>query len=109
MDSDKRPKMSMSNRAKQFAPFDALKGFREALKEKEKIKIEKKELSEDKIRKINDILKNIKEGMLITVVYYSDEEYIQLTGIVLKIEKQKRYLQIAETIIHFNDIYDIIN
>ena len=33
MDSDKRPKMTISNRAKQFAPFDALKGFREALKE----------------------------------------------------------------------------
>ena len=109
VDSDKRPKMTISNRAKQFAPFDALKGFREALKEKEKIKIDKKELSEDRAKEINDLLKNMKEGMLTTLVYYLDGEYIQLTGIVLKIEKQKRYLQIAERIIHFDVIYDIVN
>ena len=109
MDNNKRPKMSISNRAKQFAPFDALKGFREALKEKEKIKIDKKELSDDRSKEINDLLKDMKEGMLITIVYYSDGEYIQLTGIIVKIEKQKRCMQIAETIIYFDDIYDIIN
>lgn len=30
------PKMDRLNRAKQFMPFDALKGFREALEEKER-------------------------------------------------------------------------
>ena len=30
------PKMDRANRAKQFMPFDALKGFREALAEKER-------------------------------------------------------------------------
>ena len=51
MDSNARPKMSMSNRAKQFAPFDALKGFQEALRKKEKTPIPKKELAEEKARK----------------------------------------------------------
>ncbi len=31
-----RVKMDRAERAKQFMPFDALKGFREALREKEK-------------------------------------------------------------------------
>lgn len=31
-----RAKMDPADRAKQFMPFDALKGFREALKEKER-------------------------------------------------------------------------
>lgn len=31
-----RPKMDPADRAKQFLPFDALKGFREALAEKER-------------------------------------------------------------------------
>lgn len=31
-----RPKMDPADRAKQFLPFDALKGFREALEEKER-------------------------------------------------------------------------
>ena len=38
-----------ADRAKQFIPFDALKGLKEALKEKEKIYVEKKELSEEEI------------------------------------------------------------
>lgn len=32
---NRNPKMSKEERAKQFMPFDALKGFREALKAKE--------------------------------------------------------------------------
>ncbi len=33
-----REKMDPADRAKQFMPFDALKGFREALTEKEQLK-----------------------------------------------------------------------
>ena len=37
----------MSDRARQFLPFDALKGFKEAIKKREKIKVDKIEISED--------------------------------------------------------------
>ena len=40
--------MANSDRAKQFASFDALKGLREALLQKEKNIVPKTELSEDK-------------------------------------------------------------
>lgn len=36
MGNDTHPKMERLNRAKQFMPFDALKGFQEALREKER-------------------------------------------------------------------------
>lgn len=39
-----RPKMDPADRAKQFLPFDALKGFREALEEKERTIVPKGEL-----------------------------------------------------------------
>lgn len=35
-------------RAKIFAPFDALKGFREALRAKERVIVPKRELAEDR-------------------------------------------------------------
>lgn len=98
----------MANRAKQFAPFDALKGFQEALRKKEKMPIPRKELAEEKAEEINEKLKQLTTGKLITVVYYNDGEYIQLTGTVVKMEKNKRYLQMAETIIPIDDISDII-
>lgn len=108
MDSNARPKMSMPNRAKQFVPFDALKGFQEALRKKEKMPVPRKELAEEKAEELNEKLKKLTTGKMITVVYYNDGEYIQLTGIVVKIEKNKKYLQMAEIIIPIDDISDII-
>ena len=57
---------------------------------------------------LNEKLKKLTTGKMITVVYYNDGEYIQLTGIVVKIEKNKKYLQMAEIIIPIDDISDII-
>lgn len=42
-----RPKMDPADRAKQFLPFDALKGFREALAEKERTLIIPGELTSE--------------------------------------------------------------
>ena len=52
------------DRAKQFMPFAALKGFNEALLEKEKIKVDKIYLCEDAIILIDNILKSLKIGFL---------------------------------------------
>lgn len=41
--ANRREKMDRAARAKQFMPFDALKGFREALKEKEDISATQKD------------------------------------------------------------------
>ena len=40
-------KMNREERAKQFMPFAALKGYPEALRKKEKVVVPKKELSEE--------------------------------------------------------------
>lgn len=42
-----RMKMSPAERAKQFMPFAALKGYEEALRAKEKVVVPKMELSSD--------------------------------------------------------------
>ena len=52
-------------------PFDALKGFKEAIHEKERILVEKKELTEDDYNKLNLAFSNIKKGSMVKVVYYS--------------------------------------
>ena len=104
-----RAKMPPSQRAKQFAPFDALTGLRQALKEKEKIRVPRKEISEDMEEEINRELKNLEIGKIITVVWYNEIEqnYIQITGEVKTVDVQKRYLQIEAIYIYFDDIYSI--
>lgn len=102
--------MPVSERAKIFAPFAALKGLPEALKEKEKIRVPKKELSEYMANKINCALGSLKTGQIITVIYYnsSEQEYLQLTGMVARIDATHRFLQIVAVKIPFDDLYEII-
>ena len=102
-----RPKMSRENRAKQFAPFAALKGFEEGIKWKEKVYVDKRELSEESLRRLDNKFKDVKKNDIITVVYYNKGEYLKVTGMVARIDVTARILQIINTKIEFEDIYDI--
>ena len=75
-----RTKMPIKERAKIFAPFDALKGFREMLATEELIHEDRKELSEDQINLINDTINQLEFGMMIEVVYYVDKENCYKNG-----------------------------
>ena len=104
-----RVKMPPSQRAKQFAPFDAVVGLRKALKDKEKIRVPRKEISEDMAEEIDRTLKSLENGNIVTVVYYNalEQEYIQITGKFKAINTQKRFIQIETLNINFDDIYSI--
>lgn len=72
--------MERADRAKQFMPFDALKGFRKALEEKERMIVPKRELSEEQKDKLNRIIQQIKKKDILTATYskwriYSDNRY----------------------------------
>lgn len=97
----------MDNRAKQFVPFAAVKGYEEALRAKEKIVVEKIELSEERKEELDFILHQIKKNDIITVVYFYKGEYIQLEGMVSWLDKDARVIKIVNTKIPFEDIYEI--
>lgn len=101
--------MPPHQRAKQFAPFDALTGLRNALKEKEKIRVPRKIISEDKEEEINRILLSLDMGDKINVIFYNqtEQEYISLSGEITKFNKRKKLLEIENNIIKTDDIYDI--
>ena len=96
--------VNKSDRARQFMPFDALKGYKEAIKEKQKIIVEKKELSEDDAIMLSRKLNEIKKGDMIKVIYYLDSQYICIEGMLSKINIDERYLMIVKTKIPFIDI-----
>ena len=100
--------MPVSERAKQFMPFAAVKGLEEALAAKEKIKVPKRELSEDMTKKLDETLKKLERGQLVTVIYYREAEYLQLTGLVAKLDVYHGYLQIVTTKIRFEDMFELI-
>lgn len=62
--------MMRQERAKQFMPFAALKGYPRALKEKEKIIVPKKELASDYLEELNWELKKIRRRDMVTAIYF---------------------------------------
>lgn len=100
--------MRREDRAKQFAPFDALKGLQEALrmKEYEHDRITKGDISEEKILEISQILLSITKNTPIEVKYFFDGYYRNISGkAIVDIPFQK--LKVNDLTISFDDIYDI--
>ena len=104
-----RVPMPIKMRAKQFAMFDALKGLTEAIAEKERQLDPRKELSEERVKEINDVLQTIEQDDMVTVMYYCQygRQYRQLSGPVTKIDSYWKVLQINGVSISFDEIYEI--
>ena len=107
MASKPKYKMPIADRAKQFVPFAALKGLPEALSAKERITVDKIELSPEMAEELDRRMHLLQKGNIATVVYFHKDEYIKITGMVARIDTTCRLLQIVNTKIHFEDIYEV--
>ena len=97
-----RPRMSMVDRGAQFAPFAALTGHNEAIKETARLTDDYMEMGEDRLgelsAKIQLLIDNLSEQSEITVVYFIPDErksggsYAEKTGIVRIIDEYERKL-----------------
>lgn len=101
-----RNKMSPAQRAKQFMPFAALKGFEDALynTEREKSRIPKPEISEDDANAINSTLLTLSRYDSISITIYEDGYILHLTGAVNWIDYTFKYLLLDFKQIHFKNI-----
>lgn len=102
-----RAKMPREERAKQFMPFAALKGYEEALHKKEKLTVSRMELSEEYQEALDRELRQVQKNEIVTVVYFCRNEYLRQTGMVSGIDKTARILRVVNTNILFDDIYSL--
>lgn len=100
-------KMPRQDRAKQFMPFAALKGLPDALAKKERITVQRIELSECMAEELNRKFLLLERGKMVTVTYYLQGEYVKMTGMVALVDNNYRILRIVNTRIHFDDVIDI--
>lgn len=105
---EKRVKMSKSDRAKQFAPFDALKGLRDALKikEYEHDRMQKGDLSSEKLAEMTKILLDYKKSDALKVRYFSDGYYKEKIG-KAKVDFAMRTVNFDGLKLTFDDIFDV--
>ena len=121
----KRPPMDRAARAKIFMPFAALKGYEDALEEKQKCRVEKIELSEESKeelnRKIRELLLMLGNGERPTVEITqfipdkkaSHEEkkalgqYVSKRGVLRKIDVFSGVIRLEEEEVALEDILKI--
>lgn len=103
-----REKMSRNNRAKQFLPFDAMKGLKEAihLKEYEHEKITMGELSEEKANEISSLLSSLKKGDYVFVTYFEDGYYHKMEGKCV-LDIYNNAITVEKKELSLSQIYDI--
>ena len=111
----KYPKMSMSDRAAQFAPFAALTGHKEAILEQQRITQTKRILSNEEKLRINEKiieLMNLKSKCRIT--YFEKDktksggQYMESVLSFKRLDELNKTLFFKENIqIHIEDIVDI--
>lgn len=75
-----RGRMNREDRAKQFMPFAALKGYPEALRKKEKIVVPKIELPEEYQEELDRKLRQIKKNDVVTACFSSKENICRKKG-----------------------------
>ena len=116
--ASKHPKMDLTNRAKLFSPFSALRGFDIAVltKQKENALVERAWLSEDMQEVLERRLCQISAGDRVTVTYfclrkaigdYEIGEYVTETDIVEEVDELAQALVLSGTFIPFTDIHDL--
>lgn len=101
--------MIRQERAKQFAPFDALRGLREALakKEREHERQERGEVSEETAVEIEATLIKLKKGDRVRALIFDDGYYVTVEGQVTNFDVTYRYIKVEDGKIPFSDLYDL--
>ena len=100
-------KSSRAERARQFMPFAALRGFEALIAQQERIYTPRRELSEEEAQRLSRRLSCLERGMVIRAVYYDRDAYVTLEGALSEVDEVFRFLRVIKTRIPFDDLLEI--
>ncbi len=95
------------HRAHIFHSFDALKGFREMIDQQNQVIVEKRKLSEDELQELDYTIQEVKVGMIIRLVYFNQRNYIEVEGIVAKLNLDTKIIQVVKEKISILNIVEL--
>lgn len=113
------PRMPISNRAKIFSPFAALRGYEDEIaSEGSHLKGNRIELSEEGKEALSQKISQLRKGQKVTIRYFTDGYYEDVVGVLDAVDTINKELRIytgfindtgkeLPTIIAFEDIIEI--
>ena len=101
--------MTRAERAKQFAPFDAMKGLQEALRDREErhSRVEKHGVSDEDAEANSRTIMKLQRGMKVEISYYKAFHDVVRTGVLTNLNTAFKRLKLDDELILFDDIYTI--
>ena len=115
--SKNRPQMSNFDRAAQFSPFAALKGYDDEIDEAARFTESRIDADDERIREINEKLLLLKESArqhpTVRIIYFQPDDkkaggaYLTAEGALKKLDEYNRQIHLANTKISFDSITKI--
>lgn len=100
-------RIAPEDRARQFMPFAALRGYYDLVREAEYVPEPRRLITEERSRKLSETAAHIKPRTLASATYYDGRAYRTITGVVTQISCDLRTIQILKTTINFNDLWEL--
>ncbi len=101
---ERRPR---ADRAQQFMPFAALKGYYDLIRERERTVEPRRELTDEQALELSQKLSQVERRKMASVVHYDGEAYVTARGLVTDIDLAGRTVTVVRTRIAFGDIAEI--
>jgi len=93
-----------ADRAAQFMPFAALRGYYDLVRRRERVVEERHELTEEEARELNEVASRIRKGVMVEVVHYDHDAYVTTRGVVTRVDETFGVLTVVKRVISFEDI-----
>ena len=89
------------DRARQFSPFAALRGYYELVHERERVIEPRRPLSEEEARALDATIADLQRGAMVRAVFYEKDAYRTIVGTVSQVDMIYHDLWIVRTRIPF--------
>lgn len=96
-----------ADRARQFMPFAALKGYHELAQEQETVHAPKPELSEERLAELSDAMRRLNLGDDVRISFYEGGQHVAMRGPLSKIDEVTHSVIIGKKRIPLGSILDI--
>ena len=99
-----RPHVDPADRARQFLPFAALRGYYDLVRKQERVVEPRHELTEEEALYLSTCVAGLRKGDMVRVEYYDTDAYVIALGMLSNIDTTFRTLTVVKTRIAFDDI-----
>lgn len=96
-----------ADRAQQFMPFAALRGYYDLIRERERTVEPRRALTDEQALALSQAFARLKRRQMARVVHYDGEGYVTTHGMVTDIDEAARILTVVRTHIPFDDIFEL--